>query len=440
MTRRSWLRAQVDGAEAYLKFGVLSDLFDGAGAKYLSAVEIDQFRSNQHEFQGVGSFRAFLGTPSEKLTFPATFWWLTDNEDEPPHCVSSFCTWSDVRRNRPGRSPEYHLYYGSEAEAVTHRARPGDLLVIARKKDGSLLALLSAADSTIGAQLLWLFGLDLLSEGPTARDLGSGDRIALGLAARTVLDDLGIDVEDPQTDAFDRLVNRFGLSFPGTAEFSAFARETLPGFDPVGAPDDTLMAWMEHEEALFRQLEREVVAERLKQGFFDEHGADVSGFLKFSLSVQNRRKSRAGYAFGHHTAAILSANNLRYTREATTEKRNAADFLFPGEQEYQNKNFPADRLVMLAVKTTCKDRWRQVLAEADRIREKHLLTLEPAISRTQTAEMQAQNLKLVLPRELHKTFHRDQRGLLSDVEGFLDNARSIGGANRAKSARGDPLS
>ena len=42
---------------------------------------------------------------------------------------------------------------------------------------------------------------------------------------------------------------------------------------------------------------------------------------------------------------------------------------------------------MLAAKTSCKDRWRQVLAEADRIRTKHLLTLEPAISKIQTAEM-----------------------------------------------------
>jgi len=120
---------------------------------------------------------------------------------------------------------------------------------------------------------------------------------------------------------------------------------------------------------------------RLKTGLFDDSGADVDGFLKFSLGVQNRRKSRAGYAFGHHTEAILQAHNLRYKREATTEKRNAADFLFPGEEEYANTSYPVSGLTMLGVKTTCKDRWRQVLAEANRISEKHLLTLEPAISR-----------------------------------------------------------
>jgi len=402
-----------------LKFGVLSDLFNGAGAKNLTAVEVDRFRSNQHEFQGVSGFRAFLGTPAEKQTFPAAFWWLTDSEDEAPIIRDSFCTWSDVRRGKPGRSPEYHLYYSAESEPVAHRAREGDLLVIARRKDGSLLVLLCPADSTIGAQLLWLFGLDLFAGRATAREIGAEDSIALGMAARAVLDDLGIEFEEPQPDAFDMLVDRFGLSFPGTVEFSAFARETLPGIEAADDPDGALMAWMEHEEALFRHLEREVVAERLKAGFMESGQADVDGFISFSLSVQNRRKSRAGYAFGHHTEAILQAHSVSYTREATTEKRNAADFLFPGEEDYADPNYPEEQLVMLGVKTSCKDRWRQVLAEADRIRNKHLLTLEPAISAIQTAEMQSQNLQLVLPSSLHQSFRREQRAWLMNIGEFL---------------------
>jgi len=74
---------------------------------------------------------------------------------------------------------------------------------------------------------------------------------------------------------------------------------------------------------------------------------------------------------------------------------------------------------MLAVKTSCKDRWRQVLAEADRISPKHLLTLEPAISEAQTNEMQASRLQLVLPSPLHETYRAPQREWLMDVAGFL---------------------
>lgn len=410
-----------------MKFGVLSDLFDGAGAKYLSAVEIDRFRSNQHEFQGVGSFRAFLGTPAEKQSFPASFWWLTDTSEAPPAGISSFCTWSDVRRGKAGRRPEYHLYYGRDSEPVVHRARAGDLLVIARRKDGTLLVILCPAGSTIGAQLLWLFGLDLESGRPDAREIPKGAGLTLGLAARRVLEDIGIPLEAPQPDAFDRLVGEFGLQFPGTGRFSAFARDTLPGTDVLEDPDAALMSWMEHEEALFRHLEREIVADRLRAGFVPGGQADVEGFIGFSLSVQNRRKSRAGYAFGHHTEAMLQAHGISYTREATTEKRHAADFLFPDEADYADPDFPTNQLMMLAVKTSCKDRWRQVLAEADRITDKHLLTLEPAISREQTTEMREHRLQLVLPAPLHATFQRSQRDWLMNLRDFLGLAGQLKG-------------
>ncbi len=77
-------------------------------------------------------------------------------------------------------------------------------------------------------------------------------------------------------------------------------------------------------------------------------------------------------------------------------------------------------LTMLGVKSTCKDRWRQVLAEADRVERKHLLTLEAAISTNQTDEMRSRNLQLVLPRGLHGTYAAAQQAWLLDVSGFTD--------------------
>src|SRR3546814_2820971 len=79
---------------------------------------------------------------------------------------------------------------------------------------------------------------------------------------------------------------------------------------------------------------------------------------------------------------------------------------------------------MLAVKSTCKDRLRQVLAEADKIDDKHLLTLEPRISANQTSEMQAKRLQLVVPRPLHETYNADQRAWLFDIRAFTELALS----------------
>ncbi|MFC6252851.1 type II restriction endonuclease [Pseudophaeobacter arcticus] len=52
-------------------------------------------------------------------------------------------------------------------------------------------------------------------------------------------------------------------------------------------------------------------------------------------------------------------------------------------------------------KSTCKDRWRQVLAEAEKVSRKHLLTLEPGISEPQTDQMEASSLQLVVPAPVH---------------------------------------
>lgn len=135
--------------------------------------------------------------------------------------------------------------------------------------------------------------------------------------------------------------------------------------------------------------------------------------------MQNRRKSRAGHAFENHLKALLDINQIRYSKGGKTERNNKPDFLFPGLKEYQDPNFSNDMLFMLGVKTSVKDRWRQVLSEADRIKTKHLVTLQPAISENQTDEMAAQNLQLVVPNPLFPTFNSQQQAKLLTVTDFI---------------------
>lgn len=170
---------------------------------------------------------------------------------------------------------------------------------------------------------------------------------------------------------------------------------------------------------MFRRLERRIVAHRIADGFHAPEGADVDGFLSFSLSVQNRRKARVGQALENHLEAIFIANDIRHRRGAATENRNKPDFLFPGPAQYRDLNFPASRLTMLGAKSTAKDRWRQVLSEAERIPDKHLLTLEPGISENQTDEMHAKRLRLVVPERLHATYRSTQREWLMTLASFL---------------------
>ncbi len=140
---------------------------------------------------------------------------------------------------------------------------------------------------------------------------------------------------------------------------------------------------------------------------------------RFFLSVQQRRKSRVGHALENHLEALFMAHSMRYVRGTETENRNRPDFLFPSEAHHRNPAF-ASLLTMLGVKSTCKDRWRQVLSEAQRIGHKHLLTLEPGISENQADEMRAKHLQLVLPAQLRETYRDSQRRWLFTVGDFLE--------------------
>jgi hypothetical protein len=116
---------------------------------------------------------------------------------------------------------------------------------------------------------------------------------------------------------------------------------------------------------------------------------------------------------------IFTESGVRYERGAVSEGRSKPDFLFPGGDEYRNPEFDAIFLTMLGVKSSCKDRWRQVLTEARKIERKHLLTLETAISQNQTDQMRDERLQLVLPKSLHGTYTLSQQNDLLDVEGFI---------------------
>ena len=401
-----------------MKKGFLSEYFTGVAAKRLSAVEADPVSSNQHEFNGVSAMKTMLG--AGRQSYRSRFIYLGEDEDD-TLTAECFLTWYDAREAHPTRS-EYRLYFPSTS--VTERAAAGDLMVIGKRPDGTLQVIITTAGSTVENQLKWLFGVPVQIETRfEVRAYEPDSDVELNFASRFILDELGVEVEEPDTDRLDGLVERFQGVFPSTAIFSAYARDTLPDVVPREDPDAALLAWMEQEEKLFRRLENQGVAERLKQGFGVEDSADVDAFISYSLSVQNRRKSRAGYALEHHLDEIFRENEVCYTRQAVTENNAKPDFLFPGEAEYQDEGFPSSRLSMLGVKTTCKDRWRQILSEAKRIKQKYLFTLEPAISVNQTSEMGSHHIQLVLPAGLHNTYTREQQAKLVNLQGFIEVVR-----------------
>lgn len=398
--------------------GFLSEYFEGVAVKRLSAVETTPSKSNQHEFNGTEPLRRLLGE-ADRRRIPARFIRIEDQGDATT--ADGTLTWYDSRRNQKHRSAEYRLYYLTND--VSQSLKEGDSLCLAMRRDGSAIVIVTPPGSTIQNQLLWMFGIDHPELDFVVREITGGQSAEVDFAVRYILDEIGIEIEEPEVDVFDKILKPFGMKFPPTKKFSEIARRSLRDIDPLDEPDLVLMAWIEREELLFRRLERKIVSERLRDGFLEKSEADVDGFLSFSLSVQNRRKSRAGQSLENHLEALFAAHNIRFARGCETENRNRPDFLFPGQAEYRDKRFAAARLTMLGAKSTCKDRWRQVLSEAVRIKKKHLLTLEPGISENQTSEMRAKGLQLVLPSKLHSTYHANQRTWLMDVATFISVVR-----------------
>lgn len=391
-----------------MKSGHLSEYFSHVAWKQLSAVDADAHRSHQHEFGGVGKLRSILGE-EDRLEIPTTFIYLNDDDPEPLK-EELWLSWYDTRRRQEHRSAEYRLYFPDNI--VTDCATEKDLLILGVRPDGSLMAIIAEGGSTIERQLLWLFGAaDLLHPGYSVKAEIETGQTRLEFASRYILEQLGVEVEQDAPNFLDEMLERFGGGFPSTRMFSAYTRETLGDFDPCVDPDTAILVMMEREEVLFRTLERQLIGGQLRNGF-----QEVEDFLKFSLSVQNRRKSRAGSALENHLEYLFALLGLRGDRAPVTEGKARPDFLFPGAAAYHDPDFPAEYLTMLAAKSSCKDRWRQVLVEADRIAEKHLLTLEPSISAGQTGEMRQRRLQLVVPRGLHHTFSAVQQSWLMPLD------------------------
>jgi len=391
--------------------GNLSNYFTDIASKTLSAVEVNRKISRQHEFNGVNQLRAILG--DEKRYLPAHFMYFGES-DAQTLMADGFLTWYDARENDAIRT-EYRLYFPSSA--VMDSASVGDLLVIALKPDNSALAIVVKQGVTYENQMRYLFGLQAKASGPFAvQEIAGKKGKTLGFAERLILDELQIEVHETADNYLEKMLELFGKTFLKTFVFSEYARHTLGTGTLTNNVDADLIMYMDREELLFRTFERHIVAERIKNGF----GEDVDDFIKFSLSVQNRRKSRVGYALENHIEFILKSNKVRYSRGQHTENKTSPDFLFPGIKEYESPQFPTARLTMLGVKSTCKDRWRQVLSEAKKIQQKHLLTLEPGISNNQTDEMITNKLQLVVPEGIFSTYNSEQAKWLMTLAEFVE--------------------
>lgn len=240
----------------------------------------------------------------------------------------------------------------------------------------------------------------------------------------TVFDSTGQEEPESEDQCIDRLFRAFAATvraMPSGGELSAKARDSLNQCvenlrdRPL---DDQLLEWVKGEYRLFRLIERQVCQPLVARLF-----ASIDDFLKTAMTIIQRRKSRAGRSLENHFAHLLHESSVPFDARVRVDNT-LPDILIPGKKQYDDPAFPERKLIVVGVKTTCKDRWRQVLSEAPRVKKKHILTIQEGISARQLGEMQRSRVSLVVPRGLHDKYPSESPLALMDIGGFISFVRS----------------
>jgi len=225
-----------------------------------------------------------------------------------------------------------------------------------------------------------------------------------------------------EVECIDKHFRRFTkslLEFPNTIAFSS---ETIKAFETCIrdfgqlSVDKKIMNLMDAEYKLFRIAERKLCQDQIARLF-----RSVDDFLETAATIMNRRKARAGRSLENHVEYVLRKEDIPFEVRPNIDGK--PDIIIPSKMAYDDSIFPVDKLFMIGIKTTCKDRWRQVLNEAKRVKKKHILTLQRGISENQLLEMRNANVQLIVPKPLHKEFPPESSMPLLTVNEFVTKVK-----------------
>lgn len=312
----------------------------------------------------------------------------------------SFTTESCMKYYGKGSRNEYRITRFGRGFPFLQDENVGDLLIIAKFSEEDYVGYVLSRDEDIDA---FLASFNLAPD-----------------ETNQLIDVNGIvQPNDKILQFIKKFVESFN-SFPETKIMAKGARDcfnqayNISKNELKSKPDEILLNWVDTEYQLFRSVEEKLYAKAITKTF-----DSVDSFVQMANEVINRRKSRAGKSLEHHLANVFIENDLVFEEQAVTEDNKKPDFLFPNAECYHNLHFPSDNLIVLGAKTTCKDRWRQVLTEANRVDRKYLFTLQQGISKNQLKEMHDSKLTLVVPRKYIPSFPKEYQDEISDLSNFI---------------------
>lgn len=313
-------------------------------------------------------------------------------------------------RNYSNKGPEMH-FTGVPKDEFS-RLTPASLLIggVLRQPVGNIHHWFMTIDSaTVAAELL-----------ESIFDLGTDFHHGLfdsadALKARKnetdqLIEELAAALESGSLHSFIASVSKMAEPevLAAEAQRTYMAQQGIETLNPyeMPSPGDAIMKISRDiEYALYKRAEiRYRAAEVIRivtNGGTDHAASVVRSFPKLDalfLSASQQRKTRAGRSFEHHIARVLHDGRIRYEEQAITGGRRP-DFVLPSVAVLTSMTRSLDEAMILSLKTTLRERWKQVPMEKFRC-ELFLATVDDRVSSEAVDGMQAHGIHLVVPESL----------------------------------------
>lgn len=134
---------------------------------------------------------------------------------------------------------------------------------------------------------------------------------------------------------------------------------------------------------------------------------------RFFLSISQSRKTRAGGSFEKHVRSLFEL--LNYPFDTQTILNGKVDYVIPSEKAFK---LDRTRCVVISIKRTLRERWRQVVGElaSTRAGKIYLLTIDNDLSQKKTKEIASHNITIVTMDELKKSKFKDTPRIIGFTE------------------------
>lgn len=154
----------------------------------------------------------------------------------------------------------------------------------------------------------------------------------------------------------------------------------------------------------------------IDDSIYQTGGIDFESLNSFFMSIFQSRKSRAGKAFEYIIREMFLRLSYPFAEQVNVNGA-TPDFIMPSEEYFRKR--PLDTIIFTA-KRTLRERWRQVVTEADQGYSFFLATIDTKIAPNQLKQAAEHKIYIVVPQNIknENAHYQDAYNVLSFEEFF----------------------